>query len=114
MSDLSSHHCVPCEGGIPPLKGEKLVEYKIKLDSEAPDWKIIDEHHLLKKFPFKNFRQVLEFVNKVGEIAEKEGHHPDIKFGWGFAEITTFTHSIGGLSENDFILASKIDVKNSA
>jgi len=84
------------------------------LDIEAfmthtPKWALKDNHDISRKFTFKNFAEALAFVNKVGALAESEGHHPTIRFGWGFAEITLFTHAVGGLSENDFILASKID-----
>lgn len=105
MTDLTSKKCVPCEGGAQPLKGEALKAYR----EQTPDWQVVEDHHLYRKFPFKDFKQALEFVNKVGAIAEQEGHHPNITFTWGKVEITIYTHSIGGLSENDFILAAKID-----
>lgn len=79
------------------------------LRKEVPQWEIMEYHHLRRKFKFKNFAEALLFVNRVGALAESEGHHPDISFGWGYAEITSFTHAVGGLSENDFILAAKID-----
>jgi 4a-hydroxytetrahydrobiopterin dehydratase len=108
MTQLSAGKCVPCEEGAKPLQGEQLLSYKSKLDQEAPGWEVVDGHHLQKKFQFKNFQLALEFVNRVGAVAEEEGHHPDISLGWGYAEITTFTHAIGGLSENDFVLAAKV------
>ncbi len=79
------------------------------LRPQVPEWEIVDWHELKRKFTFKNFAEALRFVDKVGALAESEGHHPDIKFGWGYVEITTFTHAADGLTENDFILAAKID-----
>ena len=105
MSDLASKTCVPCKGGVPPLAGEELA----RLAREVPLWKVIDGHHLTRTYAFSDFRQALSFVNKVGAIAEEQGHHPDILLGWGKAEITTWTHKINGLTESDFILAAKID-----
>jgi 4a-hydroxytetrahydrobiopterin dehydratase len=105
MSELASKTCVPCRGDVPPLKGEELEE----LSRQVPDWEVFEEHHLVRTFRFKNFREALEFVNWVGELAEEEGHHPDIAFGWGKAEVTIFTHKIDGLTESDFILAAKVD-----
>lgn len=105
MSELASKRCVPCEGGTPPLKGEDLG----RLAPQVPEWRIVEEHHLRRRLRFKNFREALNFVNEVGELGEKQGHHPDITFGWGYAEITIFTHKIDGLTESDFILAAKID-----
>ena len=105
MEDLASRSCVPCRGGVPPLKGEELQRYA----DQVTGWQIVDEHHLQRHFSFKDFRGALDFVNRVGEIAETEGHHPDIDFGWGRAEIKIWTHKIDGLTESDFILAAKID-----
>lgn len=105
MSELASKTCVPCRGGIPPLAGPELED----LARQVPDWKVIEAHHLTRNFPFKNFVQALAFVNKVGALAEEQGHHPDILLAWGKAEITTWTHKINGLTESDFILAAKID-----
>jgi 4a-hydroxytetrahydrobiopterin dehydratase len=106
MSDLASKHCVPCSGGVPPLKGNELNLYLHHLSNE---WKIVNGHHLTRTFTFKDFRQALAFTNRVGEVAEAEGHHPDIYLGWGKVEITLFTHKIDGLTESDFILSAKID-----
>ena|SRR3990167_414679 len=106
MNSLSQKHCVPCRGGIPPLKGEKINPLKNQLN---PSWKIIDEHHLERTFKFTDFKTALDFTNKVGILAEKEGHHPDIYLAWGQVKITLWTHKIDGLSESDFILAAKID-----
>ncbi|MGA8074412.1 MAG: 4a-hydroxytetrahydrobiopterin dehydratase [Candidatus Acidiferrales bacterium] len=105
MSDLASKTCVPCRGGVPPLAGEELA----KLSREVPQWKIVDGHHIVRSFAFPDFVQALAFVNKVGAIAEEQGHHPDIFLTWGKADVTTWTHKINGLTESDFILAAKID-----
>ena len=105
MTDLSSRDCVPCRGGVPPLSG---VESQ-NLLRELTGWEVIEDHHLRKRFEFRDFRHALELVNRVGELSEKQGHHPDISFGWGYAEITIWTHKIDGLTESDFILAAKID-----
>ena len=105
MTDLAGKTCVPCRGGTPPLAGLELQS----LAKEVPQWKVVDSHHLTRAFTFPDFRQALAFVNKVGELAEEQGHHPDILLAWGKAEITTWTHKINGLSEGDFILAAKID-----
>jgi 4a-hydroxytetrahydrobiopterin dehydratase len=105
MSELASRHCVPCRGGVPPLKGSEIT----KLLDDLEGWEVINEHHLRKGFQFTNFLQSQEFVNRVGDLAEEQGHHPDICFGWGKAEITIWTHKIDGLTESDFILAAKID-----
>jgi 4a-hydroxytetrahydrobiopterin dehydratase len=105
MSDLASKTCVPCKGGVPPLGGKELEG----LAKQVPLWKVMNGHHIVRMFTFPDFRQALTFVNKVGEIAEQQGHHPDILLSWGKAEITTWTHKIDGLTESDFILAAKID-----
>ncbi|MGH9771255.1 MAG: 4a-hydroxytetrahydrobiopterin dehydratase [Candidatus Acidiferrales bacterium] len=105
MSELASKTCVPCRGGVPPLAGKELED----LAQQAPQWKVVDGHHMIRTFPFQDFRQALIFVNKVGELAEQQGHHPDILLSWGKAEITTWTHKVNGLTESDFILAAKID-----
>ena len=105
MSDLAERDCVPCRGGVPPLKGEEISGFSTQLK----EWQVVDEHHLQKIYGFKNFRETLDFVNLVGELAEAQGHHPDICFGWGKADITIWTHKIDGLTESDFVLAAKID-----
>ena len=109
MSDLLDKKCVPCEGGVPPLDLKEIHKYQTKVDGwdVKPNEKKI--FHLEKNYKFKNFLDSQKFVNKVGEISENEGHHPDITYGWGYAKIIITTHAIEGLSENDFILASKID-----
>lgn len=109
MDKLSDGKCVPCEGGVPPLRGEQLEKLKAQLDEEAPGWDLRDAKHLEKTFKFEDFKTALEFVNRVGAIAEAEGHHPNFELGWGFAKVMLWTHAIEGLSDNDFILASKID-----
>ena len=107
--DLTKKKCVPCEGGVIPFDISEIHVYQKKVDG----WDILKNEkkifHLHKKYLFKNFLDSQSFINKVGEISEKEGHHPDILFGWGYAEIKITTHAIEGLSENDFILAAKID-----
>ena len=105
MSGLSQKDCIPCRGGVPPLQGEEIA----KLLPEVNGWEVVNGHHLKKNYGFANFREALAFVNQVGELAEEQGHHPDVCFGWGTAEITIFTHKIDGLTESDFILAAKID-----
>ena len=109
MTDLTKKKCVPCEGGALPLDISEIHKYQKKVDG----WNIIKNdkniYLLEKKFIFKNFLKSQNFVNNVGNISEEEGHHPDITFGWGYAIINITTHAIEGLSENDFILAAKID-----
>ena len=105
MSDLATKTCVPCRGGVPPLKGEELASLQEQVDG----WNVIEEHHITKTFKFRDFREALEFVNHVGQLAEEQGHHPDIFLAWGKVEITIWTHKINGLTESDFILAAKID-----
>jgi 4a-hydroxytetrahydrobiopterin dehydratase len=105
MSGLADRSCVPCSGDVPALEGAELEA----LRRQVPEWEVVEEHHLKKRFAFANFIEALSFVNRLGELAEEQGHHPDIAFGWGYAEVTVFTHAIGGLSENDFILAAKAD-----
>lgn len=105
MSELASRECVPCRGGVPPLKGEELA----KLGAQVEGWSVVDEHHLTKVYKLPDFAESLAFVNRVGKLAEQQGHHPEICFGWGRVEITIWTHKIDGLTESDFILAAKID-----
>lgn len=105
MAGLADKTCVPCRGGVPPLKGKALDA----LARQMPGWKVVKRHHITRTFAFPDFKTALAFVSQVGEIAESQGHHPDILLSWGKAEVTTWTHKIDGLSENDFILAAKID-----
>ena len=106
MSDLAKKTCISCKGGVPPLKGAKLDDLLEKLKN---DWKIIKEHHLEKEYSFKNFKEALNFTIKVGELAENQGHHPDIFLAWGKVKLTIWTHKIDGLTESDFIFAAKAD-----
>jgi len=111
MTELFNKKCVPCEGGVVPFDISEIHKYQKKVDG----WNISKNekniYFLKKKFNFKDFLESQNFINEVSKISEAEGHHPDIKFGWGYAEINITTHAIEGLSENDFILASKIDKK---
>jgi 4a-hydroxytetrahydrobiopterin dehydratase len=103
---LAEKTCTPCRGGIPPLTRDEAE----RLQARTPDWELADDAHRIKRtFRFHNFRESLAFVQKVGELAETEGHHPDISFGWGYATISLSTKKIKGLHENDFIMATKID-----
>jgi 4a-hydroxytetrahydrobiopterin dehydratase len=102
---LADKTCVPCRGGIPPLKGTELE----KLHRAIPRWTVVNDHHLQREYRFPDFKQALDFVNRVGALAEEQGHHPDILLAWGKAEITLWTHKIDGLTESDFIMAAKID-----
>ena len=105
MSDLAEKRCVPCRGGVSPLRGEALIPYA----RELAFWQIIDEHHIRKTFLFPDFKAALEFVNRAGAVAEEQGHHPDILLAWGKTDFTIYTHKIDGLTESDFVLAAKID-----
>jgi len=105
MTQLAEKTCVPCRGGTPPLKGKELHDFSHQL----PNWKVIDEHHITRAFTFPDFQKALDFVNRVGALAEEQGHHPDILLSWGKAEVTLWTHRVNGLSESDFIMAAKID-----
>ena len=109
MNDLADKKCIPCEGGIPSFNLEEIHKYLKKVDGW--DVESVDEkdYYIIKNFKFNNFLESQSFVNKVGEIAEQEGHHPDIWFGWGYAKIKIQTHAINGLHESDFVLAAKID-----
>ncbi len=103
---LAAKKCIPCKGGVPPLKGSDLTDLAGKLGHE---WKVVSEHHLEKDYTFKDFAQALAFTNRVGAIAEKEGHHPDIYLAWGKVGIKLWTHKIDGLTESDFVMAAKIE-----
>ena len=109
MSDLLKKKCVPCEGGVIPFDISEIHKYQKKVDG----WSVVknqkDIFFLEKNFKFKNFLESQNFVNQVGKVSEREGHHPEILFGWGYVKISITTHAIEGLSENDFILAAKID-----
>lgn len=103
---LTAKTCVPCQGGIPPLErgdAEKFLE-------ETPDWTLADNaDRIERKFSFADFAQAMAFAVKIGELAESEGHHPDLGVGWGYCTVMLYTHKISGLHENDFIMAAKID-----
>ena len=105
MDELTSKHCEPCEAGTDPLTHEAIQPFL----SAVPEWELIDDKSIHREFEFPDFKDALDFANRVGEIAEQEGHHPDLAVGWGHCNITLTTHAIGGLSENDFILAAKIN-----
>jgi len=105
-SELAAKSCVPCRGGVPPLKGAQLQALAKQLGG---GWRVVNEHHLEKDYAFKNFKEALAFTNAVGEIAEREGHHPDIHLAWGKVGLTIWTHKIDGLTESDFVLAAKAD-----
>ena len=105
MSGLAEKACVPCRGGVPPLTSQEIRP----LLAQVKDWSVVDNHHIEKEFKFKDFKTALDFVNKVGTIAEDQGHHPDISLAWGKVGVQIWTHKINGLTESDFILAAKID-----
>ena len=109
MNDLLKKKCLPCEGGVIPFDISEIHKYQKKVDGWEIEKNEKKVFFLVKNFKFKNFVDSQNFINQVGQISEEEGHHPDIKFGWGYAKITITTHAIEGLSENDFILAAKID-----
>ena len=105
--DLTKKHCVPCEGGTPPLTNEK----EDGLIKQTPNWLLLRDgtHRIRRMFTFKDFKKAMDFVNKIADLAESEGHHPDIKIVYNKVQLDLFTHAVGGLSENDFIMASKIN-----
>lgn len=105
-SELAQKECVPCKGGVPPLAGKDLDALLQKLGG---GWQVKDEHHLEKAYSFKDFAEALEFTNRVGAIAEAQGHHPDIHLSWGKVVLKIWTHKIDGLTESDFVLAAKAD-----
>ena len=105
ISELASKTCVPCRGGVPPLRDAELQA----LAQQVEGWKVVEEHHITRSYKFPDFRTALEFTNRVGALAEQQGHHPDIYLAWGKVDVTTWTHKIDGLTESDFILAAKID-----
>jgi 4a-hydroxytetrahydrobiopterin dehydratase len=103
---LASKSCVPCRGGIPPLREEEARN----LLADTPDWRLEEKGtRLVRRFEFKDFKKAIEFVNRVAEIAEEQGHHPDIAIHWNKVDLILWTHKIGGLHENDFIMAAKVD-----
>jgi 4a-hydroxytetrahydrobiopterin dehydratase len=106
MSALADKQCVPCKGGVPPLKGQELERLARELDG---GWQVVEERQLEKEYRFKDFREALCFTNSIGELAEAQGHHPDIYLAWGKVKLTIWTHKISGLTESDFVLAAKAD-----
>ncbi|MGX5805526.1 4a-hydroxytetrahydrobiopterin dehydratase [Bradyrhizobium sp. Arg314] len=107
MTDgIAQKTCTPCRGGVPPLTPEAAEGYL----SQTPGWELEEARLLRRNFKFADFRQSLGFVDKVARLAEEEGHHPDICFGWGYAAVSLQTHKIKGLHENDFIMAAKINL----
>lgn len=111
MSELALKHCVPCKGGVPPLKAQALKDLAAQLGG---GWRVINEHHLEKSYAFPDFKAALMFANRVGAIAEDEGHHPDMYIAWGKVTLTIWTHKIDGLTESDFILAARVDASFNA
>jgi len=103
--ELADKQCIPCRGGVPPLKGKELEA----LNKVIPAWTVVDEHHVTREYKFPDFAKALEFVNRVGALAEEQGHHPDIFLAWGKVGITLWTHKVDGLTESDFIMAAKIE-----
>ena len=104
--DLAKRQCVPCQGGVPPLEGEELYELHRTLGN---GWQLIADHHVKKTFKFEDFATALEYINRVGAMAEEQGHHPDIFLAWGKVDVMVWTHKIDGLTESDFIFAAKAD-----
>jgi 4a-hydroxytetrahydrobiopterin dehydratase len=105
VAKLADKMCVPCRGGVPKLKTKEIQPLK----TQVAKWKVVRTHHLERQFEFSDFKTALKFVDKVGALAEEQGHHPDICLAWGKVSITIWTHKIDGLTESDFILAAKID-----
>jgi 4a-hydroxytetrahydrobiopterin dehydratase len=105
MTGLTEKTCVPCRGGVPPLAEGEAKSFL----AQTPGWELREGKQIERTYKFKNFREALGFVDRVGGLAEEEGHHPDINFGWGYAKISLHTHKIKGLHENDFIMAAKIN-----
>ena len=106
MEELKKGHCEPCEGGIPPMDREHIDKFLV----QVPEWKVEDDTRIIRDLTFKNFVEALDFVNKAGAIAEEQGHHPNLNIHeWNKVTVTLYTHKIGGLSMNDFIMAAKLD-----
>ena len=106
MSELAEQQCVPCRGGVAPLKGPELEALAQQLGG---GWRVVEDHQLEKEWKFADFRSALEFTNKVGALAEAVQHHPDICLAWGKVSLTLWTHKIDGLSQSDFVFAAKVD-----
>jgi 4a-hydroxytetrahydrobiopterin dehydratase len=105
MAGLAERECVPCRGGVPPLTAAQIAPLLAQLDG----WRVVDNHHLEKRYQLQDFAQALRLVNRIGAIAEEQGHHPDLVLAWGKVEVQLWTHKINGLTESDFILAAKCD-----
>jgi 4a-hydroxytetrahydrobiopterin dehydratase len=103
---LADKACIPCKGGVPPLKGAALADLHARLDA---GWEVVGEHHLERAYRFPDFRSALAFVDRVGAMADEQNHHPDVFLAWGKARITIWTHKIDGLTESDFVFAAKCD-----
>ncbi|MCH7494435.1 4a-hydroxytetrahydrobiopterin dehydratase [bacterium] len=106
MTDLADRDCVPCKGGVPPLQGAAIATLRMALGDA---WEVVEEHHLEREYRFPDFVTALAFVNRVGEVAEEQNHHPDLELGWGRAKVTIYTHKIDGLTPSDFVFAAKCD-----
>ena len=105
MADLANKSCIPCSGGVPKLEADAIT----KLHPQVPDWEVILGHHLRRVFTFDDYAGALRLVNRIGEVAESENHHPNIMFTWGRVEVEIWSHKIDGLTEADFVLAAKVD-----
>jgi 4a-hydroxytetrahydrobiopterin dehydratase len=105
MASLADQTCVPCKGGVPPLAAGRVEE----LLKQVSGWEAVDGHHLIKRWRRKDFKEALDLVNRFGRIAEEQGHHPELRFSWGWVEARIWTHKIDGLTESDFVLAAKLD-----
>ena len=105
MAQLADRPCIPCKGGVPPLTADGIAPLLEQLDG----WRVVDSHHLEKRYKLKNFARALELVNRIGAIAEAQNHHPDMGLGWGRVDVTIWTHKINGLTESDFVFAAKCD-----
>lgn len=105
VSQLAGKECVPCKGGTPPLTDAKVKA----LLSELEGWTVQQQYHLTRSFDFPDFKTALAFVNRIGETADEQNHHPDIFLAWGKVKVEVWTHKINGLTESDFILAAKVD-----
>jgi 4a-hydroxytetrahydrobiopterin dehydratase len=104
-SELAAKTCIPCEGGVPPMSSAQIAQYL----PQVPGWDVVDDHHLVREYRFPDFLQALAATNRVGQLAEAQGHHPDLFLAWGKLGVKIWTHKIDGLTESDFILAAKID-----
>jgi 4a-hydroxytetrahydrobiopterin dehydratase len=105
-NDLAKQQCVPCQGGVPPLRGKALKSLHEAVNN---GWQLVRNHHLEKEYKFNNFREALDFTNRVGELAERQNHHPDIYLAWGRVKVSIWTHKIDGLTDSDFFFAAKTD-----